>query len=53
MSGGGEKQGDREAMERVQGRLVRDGVPADRAEKEARESIRRTDRLLREQGKRS
>lgn len=53
MSSSGEKQGDREAMERVQGRMVRDGVPAETADRLARESMKRVDRQLREQGKRS
>ena len=45
---GGERQGDREAMERVADRMVKDGVPKETALEKARESMRRTDRQLRE-----
>jgi hypothetical protein len=49
---GGERQGDREAMHRVADRMVRDGVPKKTALEQARESMRRTDRQLRDQRKR-
>ena len=48
----GERQGDRAAMERVADRMVRDGVPKQKAIEQARESMRRTDRQLRDQRKR-
>jgi len=37
----GEKRGAREAMERVQGRLVESGTPSSEAQRLARESILR------------
>ena len=49
----GEKQGDRETMDRVTRDLVEANVPASKARELARESMQRVDRKLRKEGKRS
>lgn len=48
----GEKQGDREAMDRVTRKILESGVDSSTAREMARESMIRTDRKLREEGKR-
>ena len=48
----GEREGDREAMRRVQKAIQDDGIPREQAAKMARESIERVDRRQRKQGKR-
>jgi len=48
----GEKQGDREVMDRNTRDLVDAGVRPEKAEEMARESMRRIDRKQREEGKR-
>ena len=49
---GGERDGDRAVMEKNKRDLVDGGVRPDVAERMARESMRRVDAKLREQGKR-
>ncbi len=48
----GEREGDRAAMERVTERMIKSGVKPSTAAEKARESMIRSDRKLREQGKR-
>lgn len=48
----GEKEGDRKVMENNIRDLREAGLPAKKAEEMARESLRRCDAKLREQGKR-
>lgn len=48
----GERDGDREAMARVTQRFIDGGMDPREAERRARESMRRVDRMQREQGKR-
>jgi len=51
MSAAGEKEGRREAMDKITARLVADGVRPDAATKQARESMLRVDRTLAKQGR--
>lgn len=51
-SGHGERDGDRAAMERVQKRIMGDGIERNEARKMARESMIRVDRQQRERGQR-
>lgn len=48
----GEKQGDREIMDKNTRDLVEGGVPADKAREKARDSMRRVDDKMRREGKR-
>lgn len=48
----GERQGDREVIDRMTKRIASDGVPPDKANEKARESMRRVDQRLREEGRR-
>tara|TARA_R110000823_G_scaffold4724_1_gene18703 strand:+ start:1664 stop:1813 length:150 start_codon:yes stop_codon:yes gene_type:complete len=48
----GEKIGDRKVMDTNVRDMVESGVKPERARKEARESMQRVDRKLRDQGKR-
>lgn len=48
----GERQGDREVMDRNKRDLVDAGVKPEKADQMARDSMKRVDRKLREEGKR-
>lgn len=48
----GEKQGDREAMDRMTARILKNVPDPRKAEQMARESMVRVDRKLRDEGKR-
>lgn len=48
----GEREGDRDVMQRNTRDLMESGMKREKAEKMARESMLRVDRKLREQGKR-
>ena len=50
--GGGERDGDRAAMERVADRMVRSGMRGEDAIRDARSSMERADRGLRDRGRR-
>lgn len=47
----GEKDGRREAMDRITGKLIEQGFKPDAAKKQARDSMIRTDRTLEKQGR--
>lgn len=48
MTGTGEKQGDRAAMERVADRMISSGVKPEKAIEAARESMQRVDKRQRD-----
>lgn len=49
---GGERADDRDVIDRMTKRMMSSGVPSDVAQREARQSMTRVDRKLRDEGRR-